>query len=108
MFGEYCDAEVQVMAKYLTPESIYLDIGTNIGYHALAINQQVGCSVLAFEPHPNHFSVAAYNCKDKPIRIYNTALGSKNGTMTIWLVKEATTLTTMLKPLKQLLKIILL
>jgi FkbM family methyltransferase len=83
LFGEYCDAEVQVMAKYLTPESIYLDIGTNIGYHALAINQLVGCPVLAFEPHPNHFSVAAYNCKDKPIKIYNTALGSKNGTMII-------------------------
>jgi FkbM family methyltransferase len=82
-FGEYCDAEVQVMSRYLTHESTYLDIGTNIGYHALAIYQQVGCPVLAFEPHPNHFSVAAYNCKDKPIRIYNAAIGSKNGTMTI-------------------------
>ena len=83
LFGEYCDAEVQVMSKYLTPQSVYLDIGTNIGYHALAVHQTAGCPVLAFEPHPNHFSVAAYNCKDKPIRIYNTALGNKNSTMTI-------------------------
>lgn len=81
LFGEYCDAEAQIMAHYLTPNSIYVDIGTNIGYHALAINQYVGCVVQGFEPHPYHFAVAAYNCKDKPIRIYNTALSNFNGTI---------------------------
>jgi len=81
IFGEYCDAEVQIMARYLTPESTYLDIGTNIGYHALAIHKTVGCNIMGFEPHPNHFTVAAYNCREKPIKLYNTALSSKNGTM---------------------------
>ena len=80
-FGEYCDAEAQIMARYLTPESAYLDIGTNIGYHALAIHKYVGCAIQGFEPHPDHFTVAAYNCRDKPIRIYNTAVGNTNGKM---------------------------
>ncbi len=35
LFGEYCDAEVQVMAKYLTPESIYLDRFTTMKVGAL-------------------------------------------------------------------------
>jgi FkbM family methyltransferase len=82
-FGEYCDAEVQIMTRYLNNESVYLDIGTNIGYHALAINKYVGCAVQCFEPHPDHFTIAAYNCRDKPIRIYNTALGNSNGKITM-------------------------
>jgi len=83
LFGEYCDAEVDIMSRYLTPESIYVDVGTNIGYHALAVHQRVGCQVRGFEPHPNHFAIAAYNCKDKPIRIYNTAVGNSNGVINI-------------------------
>lgn len=83
LFGEYCDAEIQIMSRYLDKDSVYLDIGTNIGYHALGVHKTVGCAVMGFEPHPDHFTVAAYNCRDKNIRLYNTALGNKNGTMTI-------------------------
>lgn len=80
-FGEYCDAEVQIMTRYLNQDSVYLDIGTNIGYHALAIHKYIGCAIQGFEPHPDHFTIAAYNCREKPIRIYNTALGNTNGTI---------------------------
>ena len=83
LLGEYCDAEAQIMTRYLDANSVYLDIGTNIGYHALAIHKYVGCAVQGFEPHPDHFTVAAYNCRDKPIRIYNTAVGNKNGRINI-------------------------
>ena len=79
LFGEYCHAEVRIMAKYLDKDSLYLDIGTNIGYHARAINHEVGCNVMGFEPHPSHFCVAAYNCQGKNILLYHTALGNKTG-----------------------------
>jgi FkbM family methyltransferase len=83
LYGEYCHAEVDIMSRYLDNTSIYVDVGTNIGYHALAVYTQTGCHVRGFEPHPTHFSVAAYNCRDKPIRIYNTAVGNSNGTITL-------------------------
>lgn len=83
LFGEYCDAEIEIMRKYLNEDSLYLDVGTNVGYHARAIAQRARCAVLAFEPHIKHFTVAAYNCQDLPIKLYNAAVGSENTTMTI-------------------------
>lgn len=82
-FGEYCDAEAQIMCRYLTSESVYVDVGTNIGYHALAVNKYIGCPVIGFEPHPDHFTLAAYNCREKPIRIFHTAVGNTNGKLTL-------------------------
>jgi len=83
IFGEYCHAEVDIMCRYLDENSIYYDIGTNIGYHAVAVQKQSGCKVMAFEPHPNHFAVAAYNCQNKPIQLFHTALSDSEGEMTI-------------------------
>lgn len=81
LYGEYCHAEINIMARYLDKDSLYLDIGTNIGYHAKGINHEVGCNVIGFEPHPSHFCVAAYNCQGKNILLYHTALGNKTGTI---------------------------
>jgi FkbM family methyltransferase len=81
LFGEYCHAEIKIMSRYLDKDSLYLDIGTNIGYHARAVNHEVGCNVMAFEPHPSHFCVAAYNCQGKNILLYHTALGNKTGSI---------------------------
>ena len=83
LFGEYCQAEVRIMSRYLNKDSLYVDIGTNIGYHARAVNHEVGCNVVGFEPHPSHFCVAAYNCQGKNILLYHTALGNKTGTIEI-------------------------
>lgn len=79
LYGEYCHAEVNTMSLFLNKESTYLDIGTNIGYHARAIYQQTGCKVLGFEPNPNHFLVAWYNCKDHPVQLMNAAVGNYTG-----------------------------
>jgi len=83
LFGEYCDAEVEIMRLYLDSESVYVDIGTNIGYHARAIAQRTNCSVLAFEPHPSHFTVAAINTKDLPVQVINAAVGGEKSTLKI-------------------------
>jgi FkbM family methyltransferase len=81
--GEYCHQEIDIMCLYLNKDSLYLDIGTNIGYHAKAVHlQSGGCNVLAFEPHPTHFRVAEYNCINLPIVIYNAAVGDGSTTST--------------------------
>jgi FkbM family methyltransferase len=83
LYGEYCDAEVEIMCKYLNEDSLYLDIGTNIGYHARAVAQRTNSAVLAFEPHIKHFAVAAYNCQGVPVKLYNAAVSDQPGTLKI-------------------------
>ena len=83
LYGEYCDAEIEIMCKYLNEDSLYLDIGTNIGYHALAVAQRSKSMVLAFEPHIKHFSVAAFNCQNVPVKLYNAAVSDQPGTLKI-------------------------
>jgi FkbM family methyltransferase len=78
LFGEYCHAEVDVMATYLDENSQYVDIGTNIGYHAVAVHKETNCNVLGFEPNPKHFAVATYNSKNyDKIQLINAAASNK-------------------------------
>lgn len=82
-YGEYCHAEVDILKLFLDKDSLFIDVGVNIGYHSLAIHKETGCSVVGFEPQPKHFAVAAENCKDLPIQLFNAALGSRNKTINI-------------------------
>lgn len=63
LFGEYCHAEVEIMKQYLSKDSLYIDIGTNIGYHLVGVHKETGCNVIGFEPNPKHFAVASYNSR---------------------------------------------
>lgn len=83
LYGEYAEAEIDILSRYLDEDSLFVDVGTNIGYHALAIHKKVGCPVIGFEPHPNHFVVAALNCNEKNIQLIHSAVGSKKGTTII-------------------------
>jgi FkbM family methyltransferase len=74
LFGEYCHAEVEIMKTYLSDNSMYVDIGTNIGYHLVAVQKETGCNAIGFEPNPKHFAVASYNSKDcSQIQLVNAA-----------------------------------
>jgi FkbM family methyltransferase len=79
MYGEYCQAEVNIIKQYLPNDfSQYVDIGTNIGYHLVAVHKETNCNVLGFEPNPKHFAVASYNGKDYPkIQIINAGASNK-------------------------------
>jgi FkbM family methyltransferase len=78
LFGEYCHAEVDIMSNYLNEDSHYIDIGTNIGYHAVAVHKETNCNVLGFEPNPKHFAVATYNSKEyDKIQLVNAAASDK-------------------------------
>ena len=77
VYGEYCHAEIDVMKSFVEKDSIYIDVGVNIGYHSLAMHKETGCAVIGFEPNPTHFAIAAENCKGAPIQLFNAALGSR-------------------------------
>jgi FkbM family methyltransferase len=81
VYGEYCHAEVDVMKLFVEKDTMYIDVGVNIGYHALAVHKETECSVIGFEPNPTHFAIAAENCKNLPIQIFNAALGSRKDTI---------------------------
>ncbi len=67
MYGEYCQAEINIIKQYLPDDtSQYIDIGTNVGYHLVAVHKETNCNALGFEPNPKHFAVASYNSKDYP------------------------------------------
>lgn len=83
LYGEYSHAEIVVMSRYLNKDSTVLDIGTNIGYHARAFHKETGCKVLGFEPHPDHFTLAGFNCQNMPVKIINAAVSNKNTSMKI-------------------------
>lgn len=75
IYGEYSQAEIEVMSRFLDKDSTYLDIGTNIGYHLLSIQDKTNCAAIGFEPHPTHFAMAAYNCRERPIKLFQAAVG---------------------------------
>jgi len=79
LYGEYCHAEVKVLSKFMDEKNqVFLDIGTNIGYHSVGMHLATDCQVLGFEPNFKHFSVAAYNCKLFPkIQLINRAVSNK-------------------------------
>lgn len=85
MYGEYCQAEVDIIKAYL-PEAHnqYVDIGTNIGYHLVAVHKETNCNALGFEPNPKHFAVASYNSKDySKIQLVNAGASNKKSEFTL-------------------------
>lgn len=79
IYGEYCHAEIDIMKLFYDKEKpLYIDVGVNIGYHSMAMHKETNCQVIGFEPNPTHFAVAAENCKNMPIQIFNAALGETN------------------------------
>jgi FkbM family methyltransferase len=75
-YGEYCHAEIDIMKLFMEENSIYVDVSANIGYHVLAMHRDAKCTVVGFEPNPSHFIIAAENCKDLPIQLYNALVSS--------------------------------
>lgn len=59
-YGEYGQAEVDLMLDFLTPNCVVYDVGANIGYHTTAFASKVK-KVYAFEPHPKNFALLKKN-----------------------------------------------
>lgn len=52
--GRYEDQNLEVLLSYVRPDTVFLDIGANLGFFSLRIGQRLRMSgrVHAFEPHP--------------------------------------------------------
>jgi len=83
MYGEWAQAEIDVLLKLMPVGSTVLDIGANIGTHTLAFADRVGSSgqVIAFEPQPRVIEVLKDNVlrnKLSNVRVEAVALGSRH------------------------------
>jgi len=78
LYGEYCQPEVDLIIQYTDRKSFVMDIGANIGTHAIPVSKHVR-RVVAFEPDAHNFDLLTKNCAEtgcKNISCNNIALGS--------------------------------
>ncbi|HEY8367890.1 MAG TPA: FkbM family methyltransferase [Thermodesulfobacteriota bacterium] len=63
LYGEWAEAEIDLLVRLLDPGDVALDVGANIGTHTLAFARRVGTGgrVLAFEPQPHVFALLEAN-----------------------------------------------
>ncbi|WP_284310396.1 FkbM family methyltransferase [Labrys miyagiensis] len=84
LYGEWCESEIQLLGQVLRPGDVALDIGANIGTHALSFAEIVGPGgrVYALEPQHHVFQLlcanAAVNLSDN-LHCLNKAAGSEAG-----------------------------
>ena len=88
LYGEFSEGEVEVFRQILSPGSVVLDIGANIGAHTLFFAQAVGPqgAVLAFEPQRVVFQTLCANLALNSItntRCYQAALGEAPGRLVV-------------------------
>ena len=62
-YGEWTFGEIELVRKFLRPGDYVLDIGANIGTHAIPLAKAVGHEgqVIAFEPQPRIFELLTAN-----------------------------------------------
>jgi len=79
LYGEYCQPEVDLIIQYTDKNSFVLDIGANIGTHAIPVSKHVQ-SVIAFEPNEHNFNLLVKNCAEtgcKNVSLNRMALGNE-------------------------------
>ena len=84
LYGEWCEPEIELLRNFLRPGDTVVDVGANIGTHAVALAGAVGNtgSVWAFEPQPLPFQLlcgnVAINCLTN-VRCFQKAVGDADG-----------------------------
>ena len=88
--GELPEAEEHALiAPFLKPGMVFVDIGANVGTYALYVATKAGPSarVIAFEPHPRTFAKLAYNLDANGagnVVAHNLAIAAETGTMDLF------------------------
>src|SRR5882724_10322207 len=59
-YGEWCEFEIDLLSRIIKPEDTVIDVGGNIGTHALAFSKMAS-HVYSFEPQPRLFRILAAN-----------------------------------------------
>ena len=83
-FGEWAQAELDLLLTLVGPGNTVVDVGANIGTHTLAFCERVGPtgSVHAIEPHPVLYQILAENTRQNGISnatLLNLALSDAIG-----------------------------
>jgi tRNA G46 methylase TrmB len=87
-YGEWARSELDVYCAYLDVGSSVIDVGANIGTHALAFARQVGStgSVLAIEPQHVICELLKHNAQENGlhhIKAMEAAVGAENGELVV-------------------------
>jgi FkbM family methyltransferase len=95
--GVFDLAVSEVLARLVDPGARVIDAGANVGYMTLlgAVAAGSGGRIVAFEPHPDLFSVLERNVADAPgsdrlagVDLHHSALGDRDGEARLLLPPE--------------------
>ena len=88
MYGEWAQAELDLLSRIIRPGDVVLDVGAFLGTHSLAFAKMVGASgaVRSFEPRADIRRILASNVERNQlpqVQIEDCALGDFSGTLEI-------------------------
>jgi FkbM family methyltransferase len=87
--GRYEEDNLAVLLSFVKPDSVFLDIGANLGFYTLKIGRRLGRGgvVYAFEPHPKAAELLARNIHvnglRERVRCFRFGLSDVDGTATL-------------------------
>ncbi len=81
-YGEWAENEIRLLRRLISAGDAVLDIGANIGTHALALAAQVGTrgTLIAIEPRPEIFELLRQNVEQndlRQVRLEHAAAGAE-------------------------------
>jgi FkbM family methyltransferase len=88
LYGEWAQAEIDLVADFVRPGDHVVDVGANIGNHTVAFARQVGPGghVTSYEPHPVNLQLLAWNVRGNSlahVTVCATAVG--RSTRPLWM-----------------------
>ena len=88
LYGEWAESELQLLSALLEPGAVAIDVGANLGTHAVAFAQRVGPTgaVFAFEPQRVMHQLLCTNATLNGItwlRAVHGAVGAEPGTLVV-------------------------
>lgn len=87
--GRYEEHNTNLLLSFVEPETVFLDIGANIGYFSVVVGQRLAGNghVYAFEPHPQLFELLGrtlfLNRLEKAVTVFPWALSDRDGAATL-------------------------
>ena len=75
--------------NFLNSNSVFIDLGANVGNISEIINDSYGCKIICYEPHPGAFKILNKRFdKYDNIILYNLAISNETSTTNLFLHKE--------------------
>jgi FkbM family methyltransferase len=94
--GVYERENLDVLTSFLRSDSVFLDIGANLGFFSLVVGDRMrrGGRVVAFEPQPEMVELFRRSCflngLDGVITIHSVGLSNESGSFSLWSPKGHT------------------